>query len=234
MNLPIKPNVPGKGILSLAGSGEYLPAMRPVDTWLISQLDGPARVVCLATAAGTEGKARLDYWDRLGTEHFNALGVESVEALPVTKRSDAESTEMAARIEAANFVYLSGGKPHYLYQILKHTPVWKAILSVMKNGGIVAGCSAGAMIFGQKLASSPLNWSLDEGFGLLPSVFIIPHYDEIPRLIKGGLPYVSPTLSLIGIEGNTALVCTDEGCRVIGAGKVYLSTAHQTTEYTAE
>lgn len=234
MTIPLPTHFSGNGILSLVGSGEYLPKMEPVDRWLLSQLSEPARVVCLATAAGTEGQARIEYWGNLGTAHFTKLGAASVEAVPVITRSDAEISGLASRIGSANFVYLSGGKPNYLLQTLKDSLVWQAILSVLAKGGIVAGCSAGAMIFGEKIASSPLNWSLDDGFGLLPSVFIIPHYDEIPGLVKGGLPYVNRSLSLVGIDGNTALVCSSNECRVIGSGCVTVSTTAGTIRYRCE
>lgn len=233
MMIPLEVSLPGKGILALAGSGEYLPPMRPVDAWLIGKLAEQARVVCLATAAGLEGTDRLQYWDDLAIGHFSGLGA-SVEPLPVWCRQDAENEELAEKVRAANFVYLSGGKPHYLYQTLFETPVFEAILSVLEKGGVVAGCSAGAMVFGEKIAASPLNWNLRDGFGLLPGHFIIPHYNEIPRFIKSGLPYVNRSLSLVGIEANTALVCTNEGCEAIGPGNVHISSIIRTTSYKGE
>ena len=42
-------------MLALVGSGEYLPGVDPIDRYLLSQLKDPPRVVCLPTAAGTEG-----------------------------------------------------------------------------------------------------------------------------------------------------------------------------------
>ncbi len=63
-------------MLALVGSGEYLPAMEPVDRYLIELLQPPVRVVCIPTAAGTEGEDRLRYWLDLGAAHFNHLGVE--------------------------------------------------------------------------------------------------------------------------------------------------------------
>ena len=71
---------------ALVGSGEYLPPMEAVDRALVSQVPGPPRVVCLPTAAGTEGTPRIDYWMQLGVEHFTRLGVQ-VESLPVINRT---------------------------------------------------------------------------------------------------------------------------------------------------
>ncbi len=42
-------------MLALVGSGEYLPSMEAVDRFLLGQLNTEAHVVCLPTAAGTEG-----------------------------------------------------------------------------------------------------------------------------------------------------------------------------------
>ena len=69
-------------MLALVGSGEYLPPMEPVDRLLLQRLPSPALVVCLPTAAGTEGAERIGYWARLAVEHFTRLGV-SARSLPV-------------------------------------------------------------------------------------------------------------------------------------------------------
>ncbi len=58
------------GTLALVGSGEYLPPMEPVDRLLLARLGGEARVVCLPTAAATEGAERIRYWSELGVRHF--------------------------------------------------------------------------------------------------------------------------------------------------------------------
>ena len=46
-------------MLALVGSGEYLPRMEPVDRRLLASLPDAPRVVCLPTAAGTEGSKRI-------------------------------------------------------------------------------------------------------------------------------------------------------------------------------
>ena len=77
-------------MLALVGSGEYLPPIAPLDRALINRLAAPVRVVCLPTAAGTEGPERIAYWSRLGVKHFSGLGVQ-VQALPVIDRASARS-----------------------------------------------------------------------------------------------------------------------------------------------
>jgi cyanophycinase len=216
-------------MLALVGSGEYLPAMENVDCYLISKLRKPPRVVCLPTAAGREGSARIAYWSRLGVDHFTRLGVR-VESLPVIDRESANDVLLAETIAAANFVYLSGGKPDYLYDTLKGSLSWKAIQSVLADGGILAGCSAGAMIMGQKFYGFP---GLKPGFNFLPGVTVIPHYDEIPeRMIKPVRLLTSNSLTMIGIEGNTALVTCGEQYEVAGSGGITVWNRLGKTRYT--
>lgn len=217
-----------KGTLALVGSGEYLPPMQPVDRLLLGRIAGKAHVVCLPTAAGTEGERVIDYWSKLGVEHFTQLGAK-VEAVRVVDRASAEDESLAARIRAANFVYLSGGKPPYLYDTLVDTPTWDAIMYVLDSGGVVAGCSAGAMIFGER--STPMRWH--SGFGLLEGAIILPHYNEFsPRIASTVRALTGSPLTILGIEGDTALLHYDDTFIVAGAGGVTVWNKQQKTRFT--
>lgn len=216
---PYLPAAVHGGTLALVGSGEYLPPMRPVDEFLLRQVRGTPRVVCLPTAAGTEGPERIEYWSRLGEQYFTGLGVQAT-AVPVIDRTSAVNKAYAAQVQAANFVYLSGGKPDYLYKTLQDTPTWAAIQGMLEAGGVLAGCSAGAMILGERLARFPLPGLGPAVFGLLPGTVIIPHFDEIPAPFVGATRALIGKLTLVGIEANTALVSTGGCYSVTGAGRV--------------
>ena len=216
-------------MLALVGSGEYLPPIEALDRELISRLPGPARVVCLPTAAGTEGSERIAYWSRQGVDHFTQLGV-SAEAVPVIDRASADDPKLAAAIGGANLIYLSGGKPDYLYQTLAGSLAWEAIRSVLASGGLLAGCSAGAMILGEKFFGFP-GWK--HGFGFLPGVTILPHFDEIPQaMIRSLRALTGKATILLGIEGNTALVGSGKQYEVLGSGGVTVWTRASRTRYT--
>lgn len=225
--------IPGAGLLALTGSGEYLPPMEPVDRALLERLGGPARVVCLPTGAGTEGPDRIAYWDQLGIGHFTRLGVERVRALPVVDRASADDPSLAEQVRAANFVYFSGGKPWYLYDTLRGSRVWAAVQDVLAAGGIAAGCSAGAMIFAERIPSFRLITPLSEGFGFLPGTLIMPHFDELPGAMVAALPGMIGKQMLVGIEGFTALVCWREGWQVLGRGRVLLACGSRRRWVTA-
>ncbi|MEM8861862.1 MAG: Type 1 glutamine amidotransferase-like domain-containing protein, partial [Chloroflexota bacterium] len=157
---------------ALVGAGEYLPKMEPVDRALIEKLGKPAKVVCIPAGAGTEGPSRISYWNDMGVKHFTNLGVE-VKAVEVINKDTADDPMLAEQVAEANFVYFSGGKPGYLHDTLKDSLTWSAVMQVLENGGIVAGCSAGAMIQGSKMMGGV---SLSDGFGLLPNSVILPHF----------------------------------------------------------
>jgi cyanophycinase len=99
------------------------------------------------------GAERIAYWSRLGVEHFARLGAQA-EAVPINDRRSANDDDLAQRVRVADLVYLSGGKPKYLYDTLRGTATWDALQDVLARGGVVAGCSAGAMVFGASIPAS--------------------------------------------------------------------------------
>ena len=217
-------------MLALVGSGEYLSGMDLVDRALLGRLHEPARVVCVPAAAGTEGDEVIAYWSRLGVEHFTRLGVH-VEAVPVVDWATANDPTLAERIASANFVYLSGGKPTYLYQSLQGTLAWSAILGIHQTGGIVAGCSAGAMIMGEKIMGFP---QMSDGFALLPDSLIVPHFDEFPDILSRVIHLLMGTkLTMFGIDGYTALVTDGHQHEVMGTGGVTIWNRQQHHRYTS-
>lgn len=234
MIVPLQSDFDFTGTLALAGSGEYLPAMRPVDQKLLDRLGEPARVVCLPTAAGTEGANRLRYWMDLGENHFQSLGVGSVKSLPVFTREDAANPELVKLVAEANFVYLSGGKPYYLMECLTGTPLLEAILTTLHKGGVVAGCSAGAMIFGERIPNKSFIGGTLPALGLLRGYFVIPHYDEVPFVLRFAVPHLVGNLTLLGIEANTVLACSSQSNPVLGTGAVVLARDGKTARYQGD
>jgi len=157
--------------IALVGSGEYLDACRPVDEYLLGLLDTgerAPRVACLPTAAANDGEQVWRGWQERGVAHFTRLGAEAV-AVDVVDRDTANDDEMVRDIAGADLVYLSGGKPALLHQLLDDTAAWAAILGVLDRGGILAGCSAGAMVQGSHIAGLR-GGAGSASFGLLHAV----------------------------------------------------------------
>jgi cyanophycinase len=212
-------------VLAVVGSGEYLPAMAAVDRQLLGFLGDAPRVVCLPTAAGREGDEMINDWMHRGVDHFTSLGAEA-EPIRVWDRTSANDPALAARVAIADFVYLSGGQPSYLYDTLHGSLAWQAIVDVVERGGMLAGCSAGAMIQGDMFAGVPRR---QQGFGLWPGVHIVPHFDEIPSAVVSTMRRtVGKKHTLVGVNSNTALVNIGSDYQVVGEQVTVWTPTHKT------
>lgn len=199
---------PEPGPLALVGSGEYLPVMTDVEGMLLK--GRPPKYVQLPTAAAPEGERSLRNWLDLGAAQAERLGVEQVPAL-VKNRTDADSPELAALIDGAGLIYLSGGNPMYLAQTLRGTRVWDAITASWQAGSALAGCSAGAMaLTGWVPAMRSLQREPDPGLAVLPHLRVLPHFDKmlgwVPDLLTRAVLRAPDGTTVLGIDEDTALV----------------------------
>ena len=218
------------GLIALVGSGEYLAVMDNVDRHLLDSLNlngRKPRVVCLPTAAGREGDASVNRWSSMGIEHFRELGAE-VSALRIIDRASADDVQWESLFEEADLVYFSGGDPGYLHQTLNGSRAWRAARRAWERGAVYAGCSAGAMILAKRMPSFRLAGT-QAGFGLVPAMFIVPHFDAIPGIWKPIVFALQKQLKkgerMIGVDENTALVGRLGGeWSVMGQGKVHIFT----------
>jgi len=210
--------------IALVGSGEYLPVMTEIESTLIA---GRApRYVQLATAAAPEGEKSLGRWHQLGKRQADRLGVEQV-VVDVRTRADAENPALAAAIEGAGLIYLSGGNPAYLAETLRNTAVWRAIVAAHAVGAAVAGCSAGAMALSDWAPHvRDLNSEHPTGLGLVSHVRVIPHFDtmpsRIPDVLRNALLRLPAGTTLLGIDEDTALVGGPHEWEVKGQQSVWV------------
>jgi cyanophycinase-like exopeptidase len=219
------------GSLALVGSGEYLPAMSQFEKSLIH--DGvkngkEARYVQIPTAAGRESSDRLGYWKELGLTQATGIGVEAT-YLPVFTREDAFNQEFVDAVANSALMYLSGGDPHHLAEVLIDTPLWSAIIENWKTGASLAGCSAGAMVLSAHIPNFRLlKKSPTAGLNLLPEIRVIPHFNKffkwIPESAAKVLLHVPDNSILIGVDELTAIVkrSGETDWLVVGEAKVHV------------
>ena len=219
------------GSLALVGSGEYLPAMAQFENSLVA--DGvkngkEARFLQIPTAAGRESSDRLEYWKELGLRQAKNIGVEAT-YLPIFTREDAFNQEYVDAVANSALMYMSGGDPHHLAQVLIDTPLWDAILENWKTGASLAGCSAGAMVLSAHIPNFRLLKKLPtQGLNLLPEVRVIPHFNKffkwIPESAAKVLLHVPDNSILIGVDELTAIVkrSGDTEWIVFGEAKVHV------------
>ncbi len=225
------------GTLALVGAGEFLDTMNEVDRHLLDCARGK-RAVVLPTASAPDGPGVPERWARMGIDHFSALGAQ-VESVMALDHAACDQAELAGRVGAADLVYFSGGKPDYLYNTLQGTALWAAVQVVLARRGVLAGCSAGAMImgayvpeFGSRLGvPSVKGWQA--AFALIPNAVVIPHYNEFPEIMVNAVFGHRPFGTyIVGIDAHTALVGSGGQWQVMGRGRVTLRRDGATSRYS--
>lgn len=218
------------GTIALVGAGEFLPTILPVDKQLLARIQGIPRIAVLPTAAAPDGDGIPERWAGMGFEHFSQLGV-AVQPVMLLTREDADDANIVAQLAASNFIYFSGGKPRYLLETLQGTAAWQTILDVYATGGVIAGCSAGAMVLGAQLFDFPQVWRTIPALGLVPGIAVIPHFNEIPSLLTSAISSARRRLTVVGIDAATALIGSNGRWIVHGHGSVTVFTKSSKKRY---
>lgn len=207
----------------LLGSGEFETWTHEPEGRLLADAVGDGSVAILPTASATEGDPVFDRWGRMGLDHYAEAGI-AAEVVPVKTHTDAHDPDHVARVEAASMVYLSGGKPAYLAEVLAGSPLLDAIGRALDRGSVYAGCSAGAMVASRaRDPSKGAGTSWRFGLGLVPHASFGVHWDRV-RKLPGLTWWMSSRLPegawFLGIDEHTAIVGDGERWEVVGLGKV--------------
>jgi cyanophycinase len=212
--------------VALVGAGEFLPAMAEIDLELLAATGrSRPRVAILPTASYPDGEEVFQRWAAMGVQHFGELGAE-VEPVLVRDRAEADDPAASQAIGEADLIYLSGGKPGYLLDVLAGSPVGRALADAHDRGAVLAGCSAGAMVlaghsfdFRARLLPWPLRWQA--GLGFAPGTSVLPHYDAWPEPMSALVALQAPRGSaVLGIDEETAVIGRDGSWQVRGSSRV--------------
>jgi cyanophycinase len=203
------------GPLALVGGDEWHDGCT-FDAELLAASGGD-EVLVLPTAAAYEhpekAVARAEAW-------FAGLGGR-VRGLMVLRRPEAQDEANAAAVRAARFVYLGGGSPMHLRSVLKSSLVWEALLAAWREGAVVAGSSAGAMVLTDPMVD-PRGGALTVGLGMLEQLAVIPHFGhENAEKVHRSIALAAPGLPVVGVPERTALIRDPDGSwRQAGVGEV--------------
>jgi cyanophycinase len=217
--------------LVLNGGDEFHAGNEPQDRELVRAAAGLGPAYVLPTAAARQGPnlavANATRW-------FGDLGL-ALRALPVLRRQDAQSEDLARQARQAGLFYLVGGDPGLVVKTLASSRVWRAMAAVWAGGAALAGSSAGAMA----LCSHTLvmaRWPRHEvrrpvpALGLVPGTVVVPHYERFgPRWTVDG----EMSLVVVGIAERTAAVWDGSGWRAEGAGAVTVLREGRTQVFPA-
>ena len=169
---------------------------------------------------------------------FGALGVTDLVELYVQDRAETQESDKLALLEGAAGVFFSGGDQLRISSQIGDTPIEARIRQIWREGGVLAGTSAGASVMSDTMmvrgASAETHRLGDlrmaPGLGLVRDVIIDQHFAErgrIGRLL--GAVAQSPRVLGVGIDEDTAIIVESDAFRVIGSGAVYVVDAEGVT-----
>jgi len=192
--------------------------------------DEPA-VLVIPTAAAAEG--RPDLAASNGVVYFASLGAQAM-PLMVLNREEANVPELVVALEGISHVYFSGGSPDYLLEVLRGSLLLERILEWRREGGVLAGSSAGAMIMGEYMRS-PRSGVWVEGLGVCPGVGVLPHHEgrdpaEVSAGLRGALP---EGIDVLGIDAQSGCVMKEGRWEVLGGGGATVYRGDGWHRYTA-
>lgn len=215
------------GPLLVIGGAEDKTGSRQVLSRFAQLAGGPdARVAVVATASSL-GDEIVDAY----REAFAAVGVTDVVAPRPRTRAEASDPALAAEVEGATGVFMTGGNQSTLSGVVTGTVFGDAIKAAHRRGAVVGGTSAGASVqsehmvaFGRPGTTPKLRMAqMSAGLGLLPQLVIDQHFDQRNRYGRL-LTLVShaPHLLGMGVDEDTAALITGPVLEVVGKGAVTL------------
>jgi len=219
------------GFLALVGGDEFKPGNEEHDRLLVEHRGaGPAYIVPTAAA-----RQRPDLAVATARRWFDGLGLEVVE-LAVLKRSDAASERNVELAEQGGLFYLTGGDPGLVVDVLRNSPVWRAIATAWRNGAALAGSSAGAMAVGEwtlirKAYPGHVARRAKPALDLVPRVAVAPHFETFGHRWVDSVLAEPPTedVVIVGVDERSAAVWDGHGWTARGAGGVTVITARERT-----
>jgi len=137
-------------------------------------------------------------------------------------------------VRASRFTYLGGGSPMHLRSVLKASLVWEALLEAWREGAVVAGSSAGAMVLTDPMVDSR-GGALTVGLGMVSQIAVIPHFgEENAEKVHRSIALAAPGLPVVGIPERTALIRDpDGGWRQAGRGDVQVFVSGEPAGFDA-
>lgn len=218
-------------MLALVGGDEFKPGNEEQDRALVQAAgDGPAFVV--PTAAARQGP---DQAVAHATAWFGQLGL-TLRELPVRKRSDANSKEVADLARGGGFFYLVGGDPGLVVEVLRGSRVWTAIFEAWRAGAALAGSSAGAMALCSHTlirATWPnrFNRRPSEALGAVPDTAVLPHFETFGHRWIDSAQRELPGTTLLGIDERSAALWDSQTWRAVGPGGVTVIKGGRTARF---
>jgi cyanophycinase len=218
------------GVVFVIGGAEDKRGRSTVLRRFVELCGGRQARIALVPTASSRGQDVVDDYDVL----FRRLGAAEVVALRPETRVAAEDPALAARLDDATGVFMTGGNQLKLSAVIGGTAFAAAIHAAHLRGAAVGGTSAGAsfvtehmVAFGTDGTTPKQRMStLAAGLGLLPGVIVDQHFAQRNRYGRL-LSLVAHSPSLLGIgldldEDTAAEVHGGHTLEVVGKGAVFV------------
>jgi cyanophycinase len=187
----------------------------------VAEALGGRTLLILATAS-----QRPAAYEEIYCDAFTRLGVQDVRPLALRDRQNAHDSGVVDAIAGCGGVFITGGKQTRLLEAMRGTPAHAEMSRVWREGGVVAGTSAGASALGETAVSGTDVVRLTSGLGYLPRVIVDQHFSQRDRLarLREGIGRAAGHVG-IGIDEDTALVIRGDEGTVLGAADVTVVAA---------
>lgn len=216
------------GYILLEGGAEFSGEMAAPDLRAIelSGGSGAALRVIPAAAAPDNNHRRAG---RNAERWFRQLGAADAVALPLIDRQSADDPALVVALRDSQMIYMLGGFPQHLAQCLAGSAAWEAICHAWRNGAVVGGSSAGAMVLCEHYYN-PTDDRLLPGLGLVAGACVLPHHDTSGNSWVPRLRALLPDHVLIGIDEQTGMIddAPSGRWRTYGRGAVTLYRRDET------
>jgi cyanophycinase len=231
---PAAQRAAARGSLIIIGGHEEKEGKALILRAVAERVQGGKLVV--ATLASQEPEAMFKDYDRA----FSALGVKKIEHLDIPNRESILHDPPLEKLKGASVVFFTGGGQLRITTQFGGTELCEQIQEFYREGGTIAGTSAGASVMSDTMlvsgdgdASHRVGGKLlmAPGLGYLKDVLIDQHFAErgrIGRLL--GAVAQNPRLLGVGLDEDTSIIVEQEKhFRVLGSGGAYVVDGREMT-----
>ncbi len=195
------------GFIGFIGGDEFRNNCALMDKWILQEIGQQSPVIAILPTAATHQKPELAISN--GSSYFSNLGGRVI-TIPVYTKEDANTTSFVDKILTADLIYIVGGDPQYLSDVLGDSYCEKILFDALRLGKAVVGSSAGAMYLGNNFLLPPHQFTP------------IPHFENYTKTDE--LIYLSTDIPFVGIGSATGVFSSPNGWVVIGEKDVHLIT----------
>ena len=200
--------------IALVGGNEFIDGCKKMDSAILESTNKKRPSVLIVPTAATRQNPHKAASN--GVSYFSSLGANA-SALMIINSRDANNKDLLKPTETSDVIYLTGGDPIFLLDTLSESEFLHKINSALKNGTLIAGSSAGAMVMGQWMLYK--NWR--KALGITSSITLPHHNLSNPALKARELVATAPKASpILGIDEMTCCLLSNKRWRVLGSGQV--------------